>query len=59
MEEPAALVADAMLGKLARWLCRSGYGTVYDAAISDHALAELPVSVLPPVLRSTSAAFRR
>lgn len=35
------LVADAMLGKLARWLRILGYDTLYDPHASDHCLARL------------------
>jgi len=34
-------VADAMLGRLARWLRAVGYDTVYDASAEDRALVEL------------------
>ena len=34
-------VADAMLGRLARWLRALGYDTVYDASADDRALVEL------------------
>ena len=37
----ARLVADAMLGRLARWLRALGYDTQYDAALDDRALARL------------------
>jgi len=35
------LLADAMLGALARWLRVLGYDTTYDASLSDHALVRL------------------
>jgi len=34
-------VADAMLGRLARWLRALGYDTVYDASADDRALVDL------------------
>ncbi len=40
-EEPAAFIADAMLGKLARWLRLAGYDTIYDVLLSDRQLADL------------------
>ncbi len=39
-DEPR-LLADAMLGALARWLRALGYDAAYDAGLSDHALARL------------------
>ncbi|MHB1006130.1 MAG: Mut7-C RNAse domain-containing protein [Chloroflexota bacterium] len=38
---PARLVADAMLGRLARWLRAAGYDTLYDNRLDDTALARL------------------
>jgi len=35
------LVADAMLGSLARWLRTLGYDTLYDPSLSDHELVRL------------------
>jgi len=35
------LVADAMLGRLARWLRALGYDTLYDTSLDDPALARL------------------
>jgi uncharacterized protein with PIN domain len=40
-ELPVRLVADAMLGRLARWLRSLGYDTLYDTAWDDAALARL------------------
>ncbi len=37
--EQARLVADAMLGRLARWLRALGYDTLYDPRLDDAALA--------------------
>lgn len=37
---PSRFFADAMLGKLARWLRVLGLDTAYDAEIDDHALTE-------------------
>jgi uncharacterized protein len=39
--EETRLVADAMLGRLARWLRALGYDTVYDQRLDDAALARL------------------
>ncbi|MGI6210058.1 MAG: Mut7-C RNAse domain-containing protein, partial [Anaerolineae bacterium] len=39
MSAPPAFIADAMLGKLARWLRLAGYDTIYDAALDDRELA--------------------
>lgn len=36
---PLQLLADAMLGRLARWLRLMGYDTAYDNAADDHELA--------------------
>jgi uncharacterized protein with PIN domain len=36
--EPPRFIADAMLGKLARWLRILGYDTLYDDRADDHAL---------------------
>jgi uncharacterized protein with PIN domain len=36
--EQVRLLADAMLGRLARWLRLMGYDTLYDSALSDHQL---------------------
>ncbi|MHB1133649.1 MAG: Mut7-C RNAse domain-containing protein [Chloroflexota bacterium] len=38
---PVRLVADAMLGRLARWLRALGYDTVYDQRLEDPALARM------------------
>lgn len=38
--QPLAFFADAMLGRLARWLRTLGYDTAYDKIISDEALIE-------------------
>lgn len=38
-ERPLKLLADGMLGKLAKWLRLLGYDTVYDNAADDHELA--------------------
>lgn len=35
------MLADAMLGALARWLRAMGYDTAYDAGLSDHELVRL------------------
>lgn len=40
-EGPATFIADAMLGKLARWLRLAGYDTVYDTLLTDRQLADL------------------
>ena len=39
VDESLRLLADGMLGKLARWLRLSGYDTAYDNAAGDHELA--------------------
>lgn len=39
MSAPPAFIADAMLGKLARWLRLAGYDTIYDATLDDRELA--------------------
>jgi hypothetical protein len=36
---PVRLLADAMLGRLARWLRLIGYDTVYTASLTDHQIA--------------------
>jgi len=38
-EEPVRLLADGMLGRLAKWLRLLGYDTAYDNAATDHELA--------------------
>jgi len=38
-DKPLKLLADGMLGKLAKWLRLLGYDTAYDNAASDHQLA--------------------
>ena len=40
ISSPQAFIADAMLGRLARWLRMLGYDTAYEKAISDQALIE-------------------
>ena len=40
ISSPCAFVADAMLGRLARWLRMLGYDTAYEQAITDQALIE-------------------
>ncbi|MEW6544698.1 MAG: Mut7-C RNAse domain-containing protein [Nitrospirota bacterium] len=37
---PRAFLADAMLGRLARWLRMLGYDTAYERALPDHTLIE-------------------
>ena len=38
-KEPLRLLADGMLGRLAKWLRLMGYDTAYDNAADDHELA--------------------
>ena len=40
ISSPNVFFADAMLGRLARWLRMLGYDTAYDKAITDQALIE-------------------
>ena len=40
---PSAFIADAMLGRLARWLRILGYDTAYEKVITDEALVERAV----------------
>jgi uncharacterized protein with PIN domain len=39
MSEPTRLLADAMLGRLAKWLRLLGYDTLYSSTLSDHQIA--------------------
>ncbi len=39
--DETTFVADAMLGRLARWLRIMGFDTLYDASLSDHQLAAI------------------
>jgi uncharacterized protein with PIN domain len=39
MKDIPTLLADAMLGRLAKWLRLLGYDTLYDSALSDHQIA--------------------
>ena len=39
LQEPIRLLADEMLGRLARWLRLLGYDTLYEPGLSDHQLA--------------------
>jgi len=39
MKDIPILLADAMLGRLAKWLRLLGYDTLYDPALSDHQIA--------------------
>lgn len=41
MREPSHFVADAMLGRLARWLRVLDFDTLYDPGADDHALVRL------------------
>ncbi len=38
-DEPPLFLADAMLGRLSRWLRLMGYDTLYASALSDHQIA--------------------
>ena len=40
ISSPQAFIADAMLGRLARWLRMLGYDTAYEKTITDQALIE-------------------
>lgn len=53
------LIADAMLGKLARWLRLLGYDTLYDATLADAAIVRLARSEERVILtRDTQLAQR-
>lgn len=43
LSKPLAFIADAMLGRLARWLRILGYDTAYEKVITDEALIERAV----------------